>query len=511
LRISGKVVVLDFGSQYTQLIARRVRELGVYSEIWGWDRHEEVLSDPLVRGVILSGGPSSVYEEGSPLLPSSFFLRGLPVLGICYGMQMMAHVLGGEVVKSGKAEYGRSELEVLEGGGLLGSLPPRSWVWASHRDAVVKLPPGFSVLARTEDCPIAAMGDPSRRLFGVQFHPEVHHSERGLEIISAFLDLCGCEREWSMEGWVEETIAALREKVGGDRVLCALSGGVDSTVAAVLLSRAIGEGLVGVFVDTGLLREGEPEWAMRTFEGLGLNATMVDASSLFLERLKGVSDPERKRRTIGATFVEVFEEKAREIGGAKFLLQGTLYPDVIESGHGGKGAHTIKTHHNVGGLPERLGFELIEPFRELFKDEVRRVGRVLGVPEEVLSRHPFPGPGLAVRCLGEVTRERLEVLRRADSILLEEIRRAGLYEDLWQAFCVLLPVRSVGVMGDRRTYHEVLAIRCVRSEDGMTADWARLPYELLDSVARRICNEVEGINRVVYDVTSKPPATIEWE
>jgi len=508
------VAILDFGSQYAQLIARRVREARVYCELVPWDAPYEQVERLNPRGFILSGGPASVYEEDAPTLPDYALEGGLPVLGICYGMQLLAHALGGKVAPAGEREYGSAELSVLAlSSPLFTGLPFSMKVWMSHGDRVEELPPGFVALASTANSPIAAMGDEARKLYGLQFHPEVVHTPHGGEIIRNFLyNICGLKGTWTPASFVEEAVARIREQVGQGRVVCALSGGVDSTVTATLVKRAVGDRLTCIFVDHGLLRYGEAERNLERFRHLGLNVVFVDAKERFLARLRGVIDPEEKRRIIGEEFVRVFEEKAARLGHFDFLAQGTLYPDVIESaGPVSRAAARIKTHHNVGGLPADMRFQLIEPLRYLFKDEVRRVGLELGLPEEVVYRQPFPGPALAIRIIGEVTEEKLEILRAADAIVTEEIERAGLVREVWQYFAVLTPVRSVGVMGDGRTYETTIAVRAVTSQDGMTADWARLPHELLARIGSRIVNEVPGVNRVVYDITSKPPATIEWE
>jgi GMP synthase (glutamine-hydrolysing) len=505
------VLVVDFGAQYAQLIARRIRECHVFSEIVP---HDVLASDMLVRrpaGLVLSGGPASVYEAGAPGIDPDVFRLGVPVLGICYGQQLMAQSLGGEVAATGAREYGRTRLTVEDPGVLLGELGPDETVWMSHADAVTRPPEGFRVTARTEAIPVAAMEDPERGLFAVQFHPEVAHTPRGLDVMKRFLyDACGLLPDWTPLNVIERQVALIREQVGDGEVLCALSGGVDSAVAALLVHRAVGDRLTCVFVDTGLLREEEPEQVEETFaRHFRVPLVHVKAADRFLARLNALTDPEEKRKAIGEEFIRVFEEVSRDHRGARFLVQGTLYPDVIESGS--RTAARIKSHHNVGGLPEDMDLELVEPLRDLFKDEVRRVGEELGLPQEIVWRQPFPGPGLAVRVVGEITAERLAMVRAADRIVTEEVRRAGVADDLWQCFAVLLTVRTVGVMGDGRTYHHPVVIRAVQSEDAMTADWARLPYEALERISARIIAEVPGVNRVVYDVTSKPPGTIEWE
>ena len=506
------VLVLDFGAQYAQLIARRIREAHVYSEIVPFDATVENLRAKRPAGLVLSGGPASVYEPGAPGIDPGVFGLGVPVLGICYGQQVMARALGGEVAPTGVREYGRTELTVTSPGVLLSDLPEHETVWMSHGDAVERVPEGFRVTARTDAIPVAAMEDPERSLYAVQFHPEVAHTPRGQEVMKRFLyDGCGLLPDWTPANVIERGVERIRDQVGTEEAICALSGGVDSAVAALLVYKAIGDRLTCVFVDTGLLREGEAEQVEDTFSRhFRVPLIHVKAADRFQGKLAGVEDPERKRRIIGEEFIRVFEEVARDHRGARFLVQGTLYPDVIESGS--RTAAKIKSHHNVGGLPEVMDLELVEPLRDLFKDEVRKVGAELGLPEEITTRQPFPGPGLAVRVIGEVTAERLALVRAADHILREEIRRAGLDRGLWQWYAALLAgVRSVGVMGDGRTYQHPVVIRAVTSEDAMTADWARLPYEVLERISSRIIAEVPGVNRVVYDVSTKPPATIEWE
>jgi len=507
----GGIVVINFGSQYVQLIARRVRELNVYSEILPWDTPLEEIIKRKPKGIIFSGGPASVYSKDAPLPPEGIYDLGIPILGICYGLQVLAHQLGGKVAPADKHEYGRATLTVLKENKLFKGLPKEFQVWMSHADKVTELPQGFEVLAVSDNAPFAVIANPEREFYGVQFHPEVTHTQYGRQIIANFVfEIAKANRNWFMENFVEEQIKKIREQVGDKKVIAAISGGVDSTVSAVLTYKAIGDNLIPIFIDHGLLREGERREVERNLKSLGLPLRVVDAGEIFLSRLEGVEDPEEKRKIIGHTFIEVFEREAKKYEGVKFLLQGTLYPDVIESA-GVKGAAKIKSHHNVGGLPEMMNLKLLEPLRELFKDEVRKLGKILGIPEEVLGRHPFPGPGLAIRILGPLTREDLNLLRKADKIFIEELKKWGLYDKVWQAFAVLLPVKTVGVMGDVRTYERVVALRAVDSSDGMTADWSKLPYQFLDHVMRRIINEVRGINRVVCDITSKPPGTIEWE
>lgn len=508
------VVVLDYGSQFSMLITRRIREADVYSEMVSWDTPAAALSHLRVKAFILSGGPSSVYEDGAPTLPPYVVNSGVPVLGICYGMQLLTHTLGGRVEPSEEREYGHAILSLTEAAnplfkGLPGSLP----VWASHGDKVTQLPPGFRGIAQSDNAPVAVMTD-GAQYFGILFHPEVVHTPQGDTLIRNFLfDVAGCRGDWTAGNFVEESVAAIRKAVGGGQVICALSGGVDSAVAAAMVHRAVGDQLTCIFVDNGLLRLGEAERVVETFtRHMAITLRHVDATDRFLSQLAEVTNPETKRKRIGETFIRLFEDETRSLGRVDFLVQGTTYPDVIESASTGNNAAVkIKSHHNVGGLPKDMRLTLIEPLRNLFKDEVRRVGKELGLPDEMVYRQPFPGPGLAIRIIGEVTREKLDILRRADWIVMDEIKKAQVYYDLWQAFAVLTDTKSVGVQGDFRTYGHTVAIRCVEAEDAMTADWARLPYDLLAKISNRITNEVREINRVVYDITSKPPGTIEWE
>ena len=511
--MTDTILILDFGSQTTQLIARRVRECRVYCEILPCHSPIQAIRQLNPRGIILSGGPASVYDRDAPLLDQAVLALDRPVLGICYGMQVLTHLLGGKVAAAQEREYGKAELRIDDPSDLLAGLGTETIAWMSHGDKVLSLPPEWTTIAHSENAPYAAMRHVKRPLYAVQFHPEVIHTPMGRQILENFLfKVCGCSPTWTMRSFIEKSVEEIRETVGTERVLCALSGGVDSSVTALLVHEAIGDRLICVFVDNGLLRRGETESVVQTFrEDLKVKVIAVDASDRFLHALKGVTDPEEKRRIIGAEFIGVFEEEAKKLGRFVFLAQGTLYPDVIESQQVRGPSATIKTHHNVGGLPSTMEFRLIEPLRDLFKDEVREVGGDLDIPETILRRQPFPGPGLAVRILGEVTQERLDILRAADAIVEEELKRTGLYQGLWQGFAVLLPVRSVGVMGDARTYENVVGLRAVVSEDGMTADWARIPHEVLGLISNRIINEVKGVNRVVYDISSKPPSTIEWE
>ncbi len=507
------IVVLDFGSQYTQLIARRIRERRVYCEIHPYDLSTEELRALNPKGIVLSGGPSSVYAENAPLPDARVLTLGIPILGICYGMQLIAHLSkGGVVHPTAEREFGAAVLNVNHSGTLFENLSDGIDVWMSHADRIDRLPEGFQVIGHTQNSPIAAMANLDQKIYGLQFHPEVVHTKDENRILSNFVHkICGCRDEWTMQSFIAEATEKIRSATRGDRVLCAVSGGVDSTVLAALLKRAIGDALVCVFVNNGLLRKDEADEVLANFRQLGIGVHYADATDRFLEYLSGVENPEKKRLVIGKQFIEVFKEGVATLGKIDFLAQGTLYPDVIESVSVKGPSATIKTHHNVGGLPSDLPFKLIEPFRELFKDEVRAVGSELGLPQSILGRHPFPGPGLAVRIVGAVTKERLDILREADKIFITELRKAGLYGDIWQALAVLLPVKSVGVMGDERTYENVVALRGVTSADGMTADWAKIPPEVLGAISNRIINEVHGINRVVYDISSKPPSTIEWE
>jgi GMP synthase (glutamine-hydrolysing) len=515
--ISSSIVILDFGSQYTQLIARRIRELNVYSAVLPCTASLAEIEALQPKGIILSGGPSSVYDADAPKADPAVLHLGLPVLGICYGLQFIVHSLGGKVQPAPRREYGDAEVSIVDAEtAIFAGLPPTLKVWMSHGDEALELPKGFHLTAKTSNA-LAGIANPEKKIWAVQFHPEVQHTRQGTQLLRSFvLDVCGVAADWTPQHFIEETTASIRAKVGTGHAICAISGGVDSSVAAMLVHRAIGDQLTCVFVDNGVLREDEFRKVQENLRvGLGLNLVAVDAGKRFLEKLAGVTDPETKRKLIGREFIEVFDEEAARIanktGGVDWLVQGTLYPDVIESSSVKGPSQTIKSHHNVGGLPETMKLKLIEPLRDLFKDEVRRVGRDMGMPEDILSRQPFPGPGLAVRILGEVTAERVAILQQADAIVVEEIKAAGLYHQIWQAFAVLLPVKSVGVMGDQRTYAATCAIRAVHSEDGMTADWSHLPYEVLGRMSNRIVNEVRGINRVVYDITSKPPGTIEWE
>lgn len=510
-----QIVILDFGSQYTQVIARRIRECSVYSTLVRYDTPAAEIAAMQPRGLILSGGPASVYGRGAPQPDRGIFDLGVPILGICYGVQILAHFLGGRVEKGLKREYGKGTLKVLDAScPLFDGLPASLQVWNSHGDRLTRLPKDFAVVATTDNSDYAVIEHRERRFLGLQFHPEVVHTPRGREIVSNFVHrICGCGRDWTMRNYIDQAVEQIRAEVGGERIILGLSGGVDSSVAAALIHKAVGDRLTCIFVNNGLLRAREAEVVREVFgRNFRIRLQYEDATALFLRRLRRVTDPERKRKVIGRTFIEVFQEATRRAGPVKFLAQGTLYPDVIESVPiAGNPAALIKSHHNVGGLPRRMKFKLVEPLRCLFKDEVRVLGLELGLPREIVYRQPFPGPGLAVRCLGEITRDRLEILRQADAIVVEEMKARGLYYELWQSFAVLLPVKSVGVMGDERTYDETICVRAVESQDGMTADWVKLPYDLLERLANRIINEVKGVNRCVFDITSKPPGTIEWE
>ena len=514
------IVILDFGSQYSELIARRIRETQVYSEVLSYRTTPEQLQQLSPKGIILSGGPSSVYDTRAPQCDPGIWDLGIPILGVCYGMQLMVQQLGGDVEQADRGEYGKASLHIDDPTDLLTNVEDGSTMWMSHGDSVTRLPEGFELLAHTDNTPCAAIAHHERRMYGVQFHPEVVHSEGGLALIRNFVyHVCDCEPTWTTDAFVEESIREIRARVGGKRVLLALSGGVDSSTLAFLLHKAIGDQLTCVFIDQGFMRKLEPERLVKLFrEQFHIPVEYVDAQAQFLAQIEGITDPEEKRKRIGHEFIRVFEAESRRLGPFDYLAQGTLYPDVIESADtnvdpksGERVAVKIKSHHNVGGLPKDLRFKLVEPLRKLFKDEVRKLGRSIGLPEEIVRRHPFPGPGLAIRILGEVSEEKLEILREADYIVRQEINRRGIYHDFWQAFAVLLPIRSVGVMGDQRTYAYPIVLRFVSSEDGMTADWSRAPYDLLETISNRIVNEVRGVNRVVYDITSKPPGTIEWE
>ena len=505
------VIVIDFGGQYNQLIVRRVREANIYCEIVPYSKDADEILKRKPDAIIFTGGPNSVNDENAPMVSEKILNAGIPILGICYGDQLIGKLLGGKIESPVVREYGKTEVEFDTKSPLFDGIPQRSVCWMSHTDHISLLPQGFKKIAWSRSCENAAMGDEKRKIYGVQFHPEVKHTEYGTKILQNFLyNVCSLKGDWNMSSFVQDKIKEIKEKVGKERVICGLSGGVDSSVAAVLTHKAVGNQLTCIFVDHGLLRKGEADEVYNTFKGkFGMNLIMVDARERFLSKLKGVTEPERKRKIIGEEFIRVFDEEARKLHGAKFLVQGTIYPDVVESGT--KTSATIKSHHNVGGLPKDLDFKLIEPLRELFKDEVRAVGRELNIPEEIVSRQPFPGPGLAIRILGDVTEEKLSLLREADFIMRDEIKKAGLNKKIWQYFAVLTNIRSVGVMGDERTYSYTIALRAVESVDGMTSDWFKIPYEVLEKISSRIVNEVKGVNRVVYDITSKPPATIEWE
>jgi GMP synthase (glutamine-hydrolysing) len=508
------ILILDFGSQYTQLIARRVRENKVFSKIIPYNTPAKEIAAMAPKGLILSGGPASVVDKKSPYPDKGIFKLGIPILGVCYGMQVISEILGGKVKHTRDREYGKIELFIDDNRDLFSHMPGNFTCWASHGDFVTKVPPGFHKSSHTMNTPIASISNPKRKIYGVQFHPEVTHTEKGNQILSNFLfKVCGCLARWTMQAFIKETIEQIKKTAGKDKVVLGLSGGVDSSVAALLLHKAIGKNSRCIFINNGLLRKDEPEQVKKVFRDVyHLNLDYVDRSKKFLSRLKGVTDPEEKRKIIGDEFVKTFEEEADKVKGVKFLAQGTLYPDVIESiSPTGAPSRKIKSHHNVGGLPAHMKLKLIEPLREIFKDEVRAIGRELGLPDAIINRQPFPGPGLAIRIIGEVTEERLNILREVDKRVIDEIRAAGLYEQIWQSFAILLPIKSVGIMGDERTYENVVALRCVSSMDGMTADWVKLPFDILGKISNRIINEVSGVNRVVYDISSKPPATIEWE
>lgn len=508
-----EILILDFGSQYTQLIARRIRELNVFSEIYPYNYPLSEIKKKKPKGIVLSGGPSSVLDEDSPMVDTEIYNLGIPILGVCYGLQLIVFQNGGKVEKAERREYGKAQMLIQYDSPLTKNVSNSSQVWMSHGDYIKSLPEKFQMFAQTENSPFCAIQNLAKKIFGLQFHPEVAHTIEGIQILKNFVfDICGCSGDWNTTSFIDESINNIKNEVGNNKVLCALSGGVDSSVLALLLHKAIGDKLICMHIDTGLMRKGESDYVVNTFRSrFNINLDYINASKIFLDRLANVVDPEKKRKIIGATFIEVFESESSKYGKIDYLAQGTLYPDVIESVSVRGPSVTIKSHHNVGGLPEKMNMKLIEPFKYLFKDEVRKIGKELGLPDDLIQRHPFPGPGLAVRIIGEITEERLAILREADAIFIDEIKKAGIYNDIWQAFAVLLPVQSVGVMGDERTYELTIALRAVTSVDGMTADWAKIDYEILGKISNRIINDIKGVNRVVYDISSKPPATIEWE
>ncbi len=508
---NNSIIILDFGSQYTQLIARRIRELNVFSEIYHFNISAEKIKQINPKGIILSGGPASVYEQNAPFPDRQIFKLNIPILGLCYGLQIITEIFNGRVKSSHAREYGFAELYILSKKSIFFGLKNKEKVWMSHGDKVIKMPSNFKVIGKTSNSDFAAIENTKKKIYGLQFHPEVIHTENGIKIFENFIKICGAERTWVPEAYIKNTVEEIKQIVKNDKVLCAVSGGVDSTVTAVLVNKAIGKNLICVFVNNGLLRLDEDKKVLKMFKKVGINVRYINAENLFLKKLKGVTDPEKKRKIIGNLFIKVFENYSKKIGRFKFLAQGTLYPDLIESVSVKGPSTTIKSHHNVGGLPKKMKLKLIEPLKSLFKDEVRKIGEKINIPYEVLWRQPFPGPGLAVRIIGEITKEKVNILRKADHIIIDEIKKAGYYDKIWQSFGVLLPIKTVGVMGDKRTYENVIAIRAVHSKDGMTADWVKLPCDLLNIISSRIINEVKGVNRVVYDISNKPPSTIEWE